>query len=118
MNAQTTLDAVRELSEQAMLRPSPTQLRLTTPEDIAARRPRVIIPWEERHALRFGGAQGTAGNYKPRKNQTADHCQDCGKRPQYCFCKVKPKEKDFLTIAAKKAESATERRTVVIPKGF
>jgi hypothetical protein len=116
MTPQTTLNAVRELSERALLRPAPTRLHLTRPEDLRPTLKPAPVPYEELCPIRIGGSLGTAGNNRPRKHQE-QHCPECGKRPQYCYCNVKPREKDFMRAALDKTAAATERRLVVLPAG-
>lgn len=117
MNPQTTLDAVRELSERATIRPPPKCLPLAKPEDLRPPLKRANATYEELHPPKIGGDLGTAGNNKARKPRASDHCPGCGKRPEYCYCDVKPDEKDFMRATVEKAEAATERRPVVLPAG-
>jgi len=117
MTPQTTLDRVRELSERAMLRPAPKRLRLTRPEDVNPPLKPAPVPFEELYPPRIGGDLGTAGNHKARRKHDAAHCPDCGKRPEYCYCEVKPRKKDFMQQALEKTEAAIERQPVVIPAG-
>lgn len=117
MTPQATLDAVRELSERAMLRPAPNRLHLTKPEEVNQPLRRAPIPYEELHPPKIGGDLGTAGNNKARKPRAADHCELCGKRPDYCYCDVKPKKNDFMKRAVEKAEATAERQPVVVPAG-
>ncbi len=67
MNAETTLNAVRELSERATLRPAAKRLRLGGPKAEASKPKRTVIPWEELHPTRMGGDPGRASAYKARK---------------------------------------------------
>jgi hypothetical protein len=73
MSYDTTLAAVRDLSENATLRPAARRLRLTRPDDALAPR-RAIIPFEDLHRPRIGGTAGTAGDYRPSKKRSAWPC--------------------------------------------
>jgi hypothetical protein len=106
MNPLTTLNAVRELSERALLRPAPTRLRLTKPEDRQAGSRPAVIPYEELHPLKIGGFAGTAGNNKARAPRPV--------REKVTHSAMK---KDFMRAAVDKAEAAMERQPVVIPAG-
>lgn len=107
MNPETTLNAVRELSENAMLRPATKHLRLTQPEDLQRGRPRPAPEaYEELHPPRMSGDGGTAHDHRPRPPVATDHCSRCGKRPEYCYCDVSPVVPDWMQKAAKKAGSS------------
>ncbi len=64
MNAETTLALVRELSENATLRPAENRLRLTRPQPAAARRE--IIAYEDQQTIRIHGTARTAGDFRRR----------------------------------------------------
>jgi len=73
MNAETTLNKVREISENAHRRPAAKRLRLKTESD-EWRTKRVIVPYEELHPPTRLGVALTASGYKrrdpdARKNQ-------------------------------------------------
>lgn len=107
MTPQATLDAVRELSERATLRPAPKRLRLTRPEDLQPALKPAPIPYEELHPLQIGGSAGTAGNHRPHKPKAVtEHVTRSAM------------EKDWMLSALEKTEAATERRPVVIPAGW
>lgn len=103
MTPQATLDAVRELSERASLRPAPTRLRLTKPEEHQPGPRRAIIAYEDKVTLKIGGWSTPHSNTKRRVPKT--HVTRTAM------------EKDFMQLAAEKAEAAVERRPVVIPAG-
>lgn len=67
MNAETRLEAVREIAENAYRRPAPLQLRLAKPEELKPALPRAIIPYEELHPSRIGGEAGRASGQRSRK---------------------------------------------------
>lgn len=118
MTYEATLDCVRELSERATLRPAPHHLALAKPEDLHHGPRPAIVAWEDRHLPKIGGDLGTAGNHKRhQKHAVKDHCPTCGKRPQYCYCEVRPRKKDFMQAALEKTESKIERLPFVVPAG-
>jgi hypothetical protein len=92
MTPQTTLDAVRELSERAMLRPSPTRLRLTRPQERPAGPRRAIIAYEDAHLPRIGGEAGRASGQKSRK-------------PRNEHVTARAMEKDYMAEALAKTEA-------------
>lgn len=59
MNAETTLNKVREISENAYRRPGPNKLRMENGGSKMASPRRAIIPYEELHPLRIGGRTKT-----------------------------------------------------------
>lgn len=111
MTPQSTLEAVRNLSENAPLRPALARLRLTRPGDLRAGPRPAVTTYEELHPPRIGSWTP----HQSGKRQATDHCATCGKRPEYCYCEVKPKEKDFMREALEKSAAAIERLPFVMP---
>jgi hypothetical protein len=99
MNPQTTLNAVRELSERAMLRPAPTRLRLARAADLRPGPRPATIPYEELHPPRRIGIEVPmrASGYRQRKGTVPKDAP--------------PAEKDFLKLAVEK----TAPKPVILP---
>lgn len=75
MNPQSTLDAVRELSEKAMLRPSPKRLRVTSLRDQSRGPRRATFAYEELHLPKIGPAGRASGQgaRRPRRQSTDEN---------------------------------------------
>jgi hypothetical protein len=102
MTPQTTLEAVRELSERAMFRPSPTRLRLTKPEEQRPGPRRAVMTYEELHPPRIGTEAGRASGQQSRK-------------PRVEHVTRTAMEKDFMRSAIEKTEAVIVRLPLVTP---
>lgn len=65
MNAETSLNRVREISENATRRPAGKVLKLGAGSSEIGK-PKVIVPWEELHPPRILGLGHSASGYKAR----------------------------------------------------
>jgi hypothetical protein len=103
MTPQTTLDAVRELSERASLRPAPTRLRLTKPGEQPPGPRRAIIAYEDAHTPRIGG-------------WSTPHSVTKRRVPKVHVTKA-AMEKDWMASAFDKTEAKIARLPFVTPAG-
>lgn len=67
MNPESTLEAVRELSENATLRPPPKHLRLARAKDVSAGLRRATVAYEDAHTPKIGSWNRPHQQAKPRK---------------------------------------------------